>query len=138
MPSFVRPRAQFDGIYHSVLVDQVTRIAESKMPDPSLVPLIQGLLQRDPIKRCSVAESLPEHPFFAGLDWGAIGRKTAEAPFKPVCSFVLVSVILSHSDNSCSKKREQDPNGLEEVGTDATIMGGPIQAEFRGNSFVEM
>ena len=50
--------------------------------------LISRLLIRDPALRLGAglgdAEEIKAHPFFEGLDWGALERKEIPPPWKPV------------------------------------------------------
>jgi tetratricopeptide (TPR) repeat protein len=103
---------RFNQLYHSILVGQVAKVAEAKLPDPSLSALIQGLLQRDPDARLRVAQSLPEHSFFASLDWESIESRRAVAP-----------IVFS--------SREDADQPME---TAATVVDEPIKFPFRGNS----
>jgi serine/threonine protein kinase len=44
--------------------------------------LLTGLLKKDPSKRFNF-EKIKAHPLFADLDWNALEKKTADAPWKP-------------------------------------------------------
>ena len=52
--------------------------------------LLQGLLERDPLKRLGSSEDdsneLKRHPWFAKIDWDKLMKKQLEPPFKPVVS----------------------------------------------------
>jgi len=47
--------------------------------------LIKELLQKDPVKRISVA-GIKAHPFFASIDWAKLERKEVTPPFVPLVS----------------------------------------------------
>lgn len=87
-------------------------MAESKLPDKSLSSIIQGLLQKDPKERLEVALSLPQHPFFRGVDWAGINARTAPSP-------ASVLQMLSPSRS---------------VETADTVLGEPIEFGFRGRT----
>ncbi|RJE17232.1 serine threonine-protein kinase, partial [Aspergillus sclerotialis] len=47
---------------------------------------VKGLLNRNPKHRLGAhgdAEELMQHPFFADIDWDALGKKNLVPPFKP-------------------------------------------------------
>ena len=51
--------------------------------EPHLRSSAEKLLHKDPAKRLVSAKALAERRFFAPLDFGAVGRKAAEPPFRP-------------------------------------------------------
>lgn len=103
----------FNQLYHSILVGQVAKVAESKLPDPSLSSLLHSLLQRDVDARMQAVEALPQHAFFASVDWGAILRREALAP-------------ISLTD--------MEPSLLDPA---ATVVEDPVNFEFRGHTVAE-
>ena len=53
---------------------------------PSAYLVVNSFLQRDPTKRLGTrgdAEEVKAHPFFAGLDWGAISRRELFPGYRP-------------------------------------------------------
>lgn len=52
--------------------------------------LLGGLLSKDPVLRCNVADSMRDHPWFTGMAWDAVTAKTIPPPLRPSLPLPLV------------------------------------------------
>jgi serine/threonine protein kinase len=72
-------------VYEKIVSADIVWPAHSPV-SAQVVDLVNSFLQRDPTKRLGTrgdAEEVKAHPFFAGLDWGAISRRELFPGYRP-------------------------------------------------------
>jgi len=105
---------------------------------------VKGLLNRNPKHRLGAnrdAEELIEHPFFADIDWQALGKKNLVPPFKPK----LTSMVdTSHFDpeftnalNTSSSLNARAQALAQGAVPGSTPLSPTMQNAFKGFTFVD-
>jgi serine/threonine protein kinase len=105
---------------------------------------VKGLLNRNPKHRLGAngdAEELKQHPFFADVDWVALGKKNMVPPFKPklkseldVSNFDPEFTNALNSGGSLTARAAALASGIN---TDSTPLSPTVQANFRGFTYVD-
>lgn len=106
---------------------------------------VKGLLNRNPKHRLGAtrdAEELKEHPFFADVDWDALGKKNVVPPFKPKLKGELdvsnfdpeFTNALNAGAGSLNARAAALASGIN---TASTPLSPTMQANFKGFTFVD-
>jgi len=105
---------------------------------------VKGLLNRNPKHRLGAngdAEELRTHPFFADVDWVALGKKNLVPPFKPklkseldVSNFDPEFTSALDGGGSLNTRAQAIASGVD---TGATPLSPTLQANFQGFTFVD-
>lgn len=105
---------------------------------------VKGLLNRNPAHRLGArgdADELMAHPFFADVDWDALGRKALAPPFKPKLKGELDT---SNFDPEFTNALGSDTSGSLNAraaavasGIGGTPLSPTTQHAFRGFTFVD-
>jgi len=105
---------------------------------------VKGLLNRNPKHRLGAngdAEELRTHPFFADVDWVALGKKNLVPPFKPklkseldVSNFDPEFTSALDGGGSLNTRAQAIASGVD---TGATPLSPTMQANFQGFTFVD-
>lgn len=95
---------------------------------------VKGLLNRNPRHRLGAnngARELMDHPFFADIDWRALGRKHIVPPFKPHVSGE------EDTSNFDPEFTQASVSLMNRHGMSMTPLSPGIQARFKGFTFVD-
>lgn len=106
---------------------------------------VKGLLNRNPRHRLGAqgdAEELKAHPFFADIDWDALGKKLLVPPFKPKLKSEL---DVSNFDPEFTNALSGPPSSLNARAAAlasgalpaSTPLSPTMQANFKGFTFVD-
>lgn len=107
---------------------------------------VKGLLNRNPKHRLGAigdAEELKAHPFFADIDWDALGKKNLVPPFKPKLKSELdVSNFDPEFTNALNNTNASSLNAraaalASGVNPASTPLSPTMQANFKGFTFVD-
>jgi X-X-X-Leu-X-X-Gly heptad repeat protein len=106
---------------------------------------VKGLLNRNPKHRLGSqgdAEELKNHPFFADVDWEALGKKNVVPPFKPKLKSELdvsnfdpeFTNALNNGAGSLNARAAALASGINPA---STPLSPTIQAKFAGFTYVD-
>jgi protein-serine/threonine kinase len=106
---------------------------------------VKGLLNRNPKHRLGSqgdAEELKQHPFFADIDWDALGKKNVVPPFKPKLKGELdvsnfdpeFTNALNNPTGSLNARAAALASGMNPA---STPLSPTMQANFKGFTFVD-
>lgn len=107
---------------------------------------MKGLLNRNPNHRLGAkddADELMAHPFFADVDWDALGRKNIKPPFKPKLKGELdtsnfdpefTNALNSGSASSLNARAAALASGVNPA---STPLSPTLQTAFKGFTFVD-
>ena len=105
---------------------------------------VKGLLNRNPKHRLGAttdAEELKAHPFFADIDWDALGKKMVVPPFKPKLKSILDTSNFDpeftnalNTSSSLNQRAAQISSGNMPA---STPLSPGMQANFKGFTFVD-
>ncbi|KAK6001772.1 hypothetical protein QM012_002262 [Aureobasidium pullulans] len=107
---------------------------------------VKGLLNRNPNHRLGAkadADELMAHPFFADIDWDALGRKALVPPFKPklkgeldVSNFdpEFTNALSSGNSSSLNARAAALASGVNPA---STPLSPTLQTAFKGFTFVD-
>ena len=104
---------------------------------------VKGLLNRNPKHRLGAthdAEELKQHPFFADVDWDALGKKLITPPFKP---YLKSDTDVSYFDPEFTNALKTNASLKDRANRLAKGLGGStplppsVQAKFQGFTFVD-
>jgi len=107
---------------------------------------VKGLLNRNPKHRLGAtmdAEELKAHPFFADIDWDALGKKNLVPPFKPKLKSELdvsnfdpefTNALNNANASSLNARAAQLASGVNPA---STPLSPTMQLNFKGFTFVD-
>lgn len=107
---------------------------------------VKGLLNRNPNHRLGAkadADELMAHPFFADVDWEALGRKDIKPPFKPILKGELdtsnfdpefTNALASGAASSLNARAAALASGVNPA---STPLSPTLQTAFKGFTFVD-
>jgi serine/threonine protein kinase SCH9 len=106
---------------------------------------VKGLLNRNPKHRLGAAgdaEELKKHPFFADVDWDALGKKSLVPPFKPILKSELdvsnfdpeFTNALNNGAGSLNARAQALASGVNPA---STPLSPTLQDNFKGFTFVD-
>ena len=105
---------------------------------------VKGLLNRNPKHRLgalSDAEELKAHPFFADVDWKALGNKNLVPPFKPRLKSELdtsnFDPEFTNALNGASSLNARAAALASGIDNATTPLSPTMQANFKGFTFVD-
>ena len=81
------------GLFWSVLHESIDYPRDIS---PNSRSLINGLLEKTPVKRLGGKQNIPirSHPFFGEIDWNLLENGQVEPPFKPkVVSWIIIFLL---------------------------------------------
>jgi len=103
-------------MYEKILTDNPEFPPQRKVTD-RLVDLVTRLLQKDVFKRLGAgingAVQVKRHPWFSGLDWGAMSEQTIKPPFIPrIMANTDLSNFETYPDEVINETLLEDPQGI--------------------------